>query len=410
MASIGGAGCAKRTPGFTESSDGAVRQYGQDCVVSFDLVGDVPGSHIVVTGVLDGHGLTGGSISRVTAEYVVHYMKTPENNRQLVEAVQRRSRDDIDAFCKKMYEELESLVIDGEAVYTSTGINAGGSTCTLNMVVAVDGRLVVVSPNVGDSPAGLIKEGVWVSMSTDHSPENPEEYGRYRASCLKRGIEPADAVYGRINCSGFRMPDADGNYEPIHIYKNLDPDQPDGVIINERNAVHMQTRGCVPEKSLGGSQTVRRMVYEETCSDGWQIGGVIPEYYGQNWGSTLDGTLQVTRSIKDTLIKNQFGISAEPSVAIYELAEGEECTLIAASDGFTDVFYFNEIVIGLETILRDDPQATGSVVASAMLDQCMARAKLYPTMFPVYPKMTRNDQIDTPGWDDVSIAVCRLRN
>jgi serine/threonine protein phosphatase PrpC len=159
------------------------------------------------------------------------------------------------------------------------------------------------------------------------------------------------------------------------------------------------------------------MVYEETWEEeGWRIGGVIPEYYGQNWGSTLGGTLQITRSLKDNVIKDSLGISAEPSVAVYELNEGEECTLMVASDGFTDVFYFNEIVSGCESILQDnDSQITGSSVASAMLDQCMAKAKRYPNMFPVYPKVKRNDQgayvsVDTAGWDDVSVAVCRLRN
>lgn len=405
--SFGRAGCAKRAFESGVTGHSSVRQYGQDCSVLKIIRGGVPGSVVMLMGILDGHGHAGRDVSRLTSEHAVRYMEQPENNRRLVEAVRRRSGEETDAFCADLFHALEELEIPG-----CTAFSSGGSTCTLGMIVVVDGRMVVVCANVGDSPAGIIRheDGLCIPMSTDHSPENPVEYLRYRTACLSAGVRPGEAVYGRINCGGHRLKDPDGGYDPIRIYEPIDPDRPHHIAIDERNAVHMQTPGRIPIVSIGGSQSLRRMVFEEKTPTGWRIAGVLPEYYGQNWGSTIEGVIQMTRSIKDTSLKRRWGIRADPDVAIYELGCNEELTFFIGSDGFTDLFYFSEISSAVRSLSSDT--TSGPELADALLGRAMEKARQYPTMFPIHSEFLLPERVraETAAWDDVSLLVCRIQN
>jgi serine/threonine protein phosphatase PrpC len=392
LVSYGHAGCAKRTWEPSISEDGDIVQFGQDTTIqSIINAGD---DFILILGILDGHGIGGDIISQKAGECAIKYMKDPTHYQDLFGAVRDRSLERIDAFHKELYAKMEAL-----------SCNSGGSTCTIALVVSVDGRMVLIVSNVGDSPAGLVKDRVWTHMATDHSPDNLDEYRRYRLWCEAQDIAPGRTVYARINAGGWRIPDADGTYKSIPVF--------DGDRIHVRNAVHMQTIGPgIRTTTIGGNQSVRKMIFEETKNGmDWVPAGVLPDYYGQNFGSTIEGTSQMTRSLGDSYIKRQWGISAKPDVAVYELAPGEESTLIIGSDGFTDTSYFSNIAAICDDQIATNPEITGQTLASNLFNYALEKNSDKDNLYPVQSVRLADGTIQkTAVWDDVSVIVCRFKH
>jgi hypothetical protein len=92
--------------------------------------------------------------------------------------------------------------------------------------------------------------------------------------------------------------------------------------------------------SIGGSQSVRRMVRLDEAT-----GGLVPldGYEHTNWGSTAlvngVGTIQMTRALGDAVLKATVGIRARPDVTVTPLTVTTRVWVM--SDGVGDVIWFH---------------------------------------------------------------------
>ena len=148
------------------------------------------------------------------------------------------------------------------------------------------GKAYLVVSNVGDSPVLLIdnRSGRVQLLTGRHSWDNPEERQRYLDRCAALGLTPRDVVYGRINCGGMRLEDANGGEEPFRMYlpgtATVDPQTRDHL----NRQVERRFRN-----SIGGSQSIRRFLWErrDPGTGAWETYRALEEHAHGNWGATV---------------------------------------------------------------------------------------------------------------------------
>jgi hypothetical protein len=117
--------------------------------------------------------------------------------------------------------------------------------------------------------------------------------------------------------------------------------QPDTCQLHETDLDDFQTMTTEYYRaSVGGSQSVRRMVGVD--DDGQLV--PLPGYSHTNWGSTAlwngVGTIQMTRALGDALLKTTVGIGARPDVTVAPLTS--TTSLSVMSDGVGDAVWFHQ--------------------------------------------------------------------
>ena len=412
-ASYGKIGRAKDFRGPAVQMRGSVTLYGEDAVTELEPLLPILGDAISMAaeswarafGVFDGHGMNGKEAARLAAD-------------KFVNDIGQTTTDTLTALLAGNVARVRAIEMERFQMLDCHLENelkspTGGTTCsTVQFITAANKSFMVVS-NVGDSPVLLINNRTaQVSLLTGrHSWDNPEERQKYLDRCHSLGLTPRDVVYGRINCGGMRMEDADGKEEPFRMYLPGTAQ----VCAKTRDHLCKQVERRF-KNSIGGSQSIRRFVMERQTSNGeWEIARALEEHAHVNWGATIlvnkEGKIQMSRSLGDTQEKQTAYIWAEPDVAIHEFGPDEDYTVVACSDGVSDLWYFHELGELACEYFKQRPEGDVPVLTQLILEQTIERGEKTPG-YGIGPKMTssiRGEALKRPMWDDVAIQCARIR-
>jgi len=371
----GGLANSAVTDSIRSSMRGALA--GQDyAIVLLPVPGDVTQQIIVIC---DGHGEYGELFSVLAGEFICTKLTS--------------SWDKLKASChawphtscatelmKAVMREAECMLLAEMASY------AGGTTATVCAIV--DG-LFVVTANVGDTPAMLVHhDKSYAMLTTAHSADSPEEYTRYTRRCQGAGVQAHDFVYSRFNYrGGSSLPGPDGMGAPIPIF-TLDDNQE--AIPIEANAAYMATLGY-----HGGIQTARKHVERNALTG--EIIGTRKDHRHENWGSTVDGGPQNTRSLGDFNDKRRLYLDAEASVSIVQLDRTKPCWLMVGSDGVLDAHWFEDVAAQIVT-RHNQGEVSAQALCQGLIGDTLANAKQHAFLF----------KDDLPAWDDLSTTLVAL--
>ncbi len=427
-AAYGKAGRAKAFRGPAAQVRGPVVIYGEDVLAEAELLlpasvdADAPGQRpkwVRAMGVFDGHGLMGKEAARLAAERFIEDMR--RSTMQTLGALLAGDVGRVRAVEQERFRALD------EHLETELRSPTGGTTCSTVQVLAARGKAYVVVSNVGDSPVLLVENrtGRVALLTGRHSWDNPEERKRYIDRYAALGVAPRDVVYGRINCGGMRLEDADGGEEPFRMYL------PGTATVCARTRDHLNKQ--VERRfrnSIGGSQSMRRFVWErrDEGSGAWEVFKALEEHAHGNWGATVlvgrEGKIQMSRSLGDAQEKQTAYVWNEPDVAIHELGPGEDWSVIACSDGAADLWYFHEMaemaaaffqrrdegraaLVGGAAAMEADGAGDAQALAQLILDQTMERGERTPG-YGIGPRMSANAHLKRPMWDDVCVHCARV--
>lgn len=381
-------------------------RYGQDTVMT--LSGTHGASRWHAMAVFDGHGSDGELASTRAAASLSHFLRTdPDWCAEVIADAPEEAAVRLRGRFTRLFETIDASIPP-----------EGGTTATLVLIVGT--RLVTV--HVGDSPALLVplipsqstRTG-W-SLTADHNWDAPEEYRAYLRRCSENGMRPYRAVRGRINCGGQIIPDDEGRVEVYPIFVP-ETDRVDLSIAHRFNSI-IRRRYPV---SVGGSQSVRRMVYQEynPALERWEDSFPLPGFESTNWGSTLAvpspysshgfrGGSQLTRSLGDASEKTDTMMRVDPDVAVFDLnrSSASSIVILISSDGISDRWYGHELVDLIAPVPPRTERWTAEDMAEAIADHTWgvrAQSALSSPLGFLLHRMTRR-----PLWDDCSVAIMHL--
>ena len=440
----GKAGRGKAYRGPAQQVKGPVVMYGEDVLAEAELllpasVGSCSSSSnngggeegreeapkwVRAMGVFDGHGMHGKEAARVAAERYIDDMR-----RTTMQTLGGLLAGDVEKVRRVEFERYRLMEQHLENELRSP---TGGTTGTTVQFLACGGKVWGVVSNVGDSPLLLVENGTGrVQVLTGrHSWDNPEERQKYLERCQAQGVVPREVVYGRINCGGMRMTDARGGEKPLMMYREGTSE----VCVETREWLCKQVEKRF-RNSIGGSQSMRRMVLEklkineggrEGGSEGeWEVFKALEEHAHVNWGATIlvngEGKIQMSRSLGDSQEKKTAYIWAEPDVSVFELGPGEDWSVVACSDGVGDLWYFHELGAMAASFFAGKDQEgregeggrEGEVqeLANLILEQTIERGEVTPG-YGVAPRVcsvVRGEGLKRPLWDDLSVHCARIQ-
>jgi len=345
-------------------------------------------STIVLT--LDGHGAGGELYAVIAGEYIAEKL---ENNWSSIVEYSSKGFEESGgrAFAVKLFADADQHCHEELASQYS-----GGTTATVCMII---NRQHCVTLNVGDTPAMLIQEdGSFEMLTASHSADSEEEYTRYCAHCSKLGVKPASFVYSRFNCDGGpRLPGPDGNFRPIPIFA-LENERPVPI---EANCEYVASLGY-----HGGIQTVRKHVVTD---DTGKAIGTVREKRHCNWGSTVGGGPQNTRTLGDFGEKELLHLDAEPSISVATIDRRRGmCWLIVATDGVTDAHWFEDIAKQVVQRAVDEGKCDAQDLCSGLIQDTLQNAR--GEKWPFKQDMNKaGDRVEYPAWDDLSVTLIAFR-
>ena len=421
-AAYGKAGRAKAFRGPAAQVKGPVVLYGEDVLAEAELL--LPSSvdearpdrakWVRALGVFDGHGMHGKEAARLAAEKFIDDMR-----RTTMQTLGALLAGDVARVKHIEHERYRLLEAHLEQELRSP---TGGTTGTTVQFHTAAGKTFMVVSNVGDSPVLLIdnKTAKVQVLTGRHSWDNPEERQKYLDRCAALGLVPRDVVYGRINCGGMRLEDVDGLEEPMRMYLPGTAE----ICVKTREHLCKQVEKRF-RNSIGGSQSIRRFVLERQneASGEWEVFRALEEHAHVNWGATIlvnhEGKIQMSRSLGDSQEKLTAYIWAEPDVAVYEFQPGEDVTVVACSDGVSDLWYFHEMGEMAARFFADGEtgglaapiEGQVQVLAQLILDQTIERGEATPG-YGIGPRTTsalRGESLKRPMWDDLSVHCARIQ-
>ena len=291
-----------------------------------------------------------------------------------------------------------------------------GTTMAMVLVIVVNGHRYLISTNAGDSQI------IWADQDTpykecsiDHNCDNIEAVRIYAERLANRRRQlraeqealdetetakkaelqrligahmPRDVYYNRINCGQvvWNMPeflDPSGRPAPIPVFR-YEGDDHDRVVLNQENYEK------ISRYYAHGTQS-RRVPETYVREDGRTVAVTGKEQ--DNWGSTLLGESQTLHGLGDQ--KHYPHHSALPHVSVTPINQSGR--LVLASDGATDLFYFQDLMQWFADHEKDPELVT------------RFREHLWTTVGddPVYPTATY-EGITYPRWDDVGALFVSL--
>jgi len=340
-----------------------IEKYGEDTTFITHTKGGL------AFGVFDGHGQQGSIASSTMAR--VAMTKMTETMDQVVKALEDRASHDVERVDEEVYEAMETEAVNKRLI--------GGTTAsTVRVVRTPSGRYYLVVSHVGDSPVIFCSSSKVLVLGGKHGCDEPDAYGKYLERCRSQRLEPLPVYYGRLNLAGGQSRvGPDGLYRPMPVYVNGTN------TIDERMAKHVAST----LQPVGGSQSLCKMVNKKGDK-------VLKGYEHTNWGSTINGTLQMLRSLGDLEVKESCHLSHLPDTIVMEwnpVSDPEAC-VIAISDGVGDCMFPHQIAdVALSNL--DNP-------AKAVYDAAVERA------IHVGGQIGYKTSSDgRPYWDDMSV-VC----
>lgn len=315
-------------------------QYGQDTVFcDGEYETEYYGLQTKMMICADGHGRGGNDASRYVVERFVRDFRRPGFMHRLRVGLDtgRMPFDMIHRFFERVDKEYRC---------------AGGSTCSVVLVLTYKDRTYLLTCNVGDSPIWLADEGRLFPLYDDHAWDSAHEYRDYMTRCERMGLVPREVVMGRFNCGGGMIARDDGTYRPFRLYK-------DGTVdLNEAELDEFETKKTIVE-NMGGLQSVRRKMDYRILPDGdvemrpnratrhenWGCTPLIPPaeaiLYHNALTMTGMGGLQMTRSFGDRAHKASCHVHVTPSIHFIELRK--PVVVIVCSDGVDDALWRHQL-------------------------------------------------------------------
>jgi hypothetical protein len=360
--------------GTGETGTCCVSLYGQDAVLT--TYAAWAGGELWCIAVCDGHGISGAGVAMLCATALEEAVTTEANITDLCATLATgETLAWVDTLFSNIHERTKDLY------------GASGTTCSVALVIARDTEpVVLVTANAGDSPI-LIRtpdadaairqsypKGVGASGDpvvatylafSPHNWDNQAEYTDYMAYCHAHGYDPCRVLVGRFNHSPGHML-VGGRGRPWPLYRpgtaEIDRESLDDFL----SLVAEHYPG-----SIGGSQSVRRMV--TLTEDGRLI--PMEGHEHENWGSTGHapgtGTIQMSRSIGDALLRRSIHLRNTPHVTVTSLTSPTHITVM--SDGVGDAQWFHRVPMGsareiLDGVLGETPFPTWDDCGVACLE------------------------------------------
>jgi hypothetical protein len=331
---IGGGGCDKRTtrtPTILEKDHITIYCYGQD---STSIYKD--DTQLILT-LADGHGPkhSGNAISYRLHELIINCLLDIKDF--LVSNLKLGKYDTIKSTLDTIFNEVNDTILYSDQL--TSHYNSGGSTFVLvhKIIDEETGDLYTISSNVGDSSYMTVNSDEVTELSHDQNCDNMVAVTQYYNYCLDNGVEPSRIIFGRFNTpKGFKTPwIGDQPIEPYICTKE------NGKYILSQNTTAMkQIYELAPDylKSNtfynGGPQSIRcRPKNLEALANG--------QFPMENYGSTINGDLQMVSSFGDKASKIKHNIMCRPHTHISTNTNEHE---FISSDGPMDCLTNNEII------------------------------------------------------------------
>jgi len=340
---------------------------------------------------LDGHSKDGERYAVSAGEHLGRLLEAKWTNIQDMCANGRTSA--LEALLRQMFAETDEML--RREIFPC--FLHGGTTATVQLLVS--GKHLVTA-NVGDTAAMLVySDGFWQMLSGNHSADNPEEYERYRGRCARDGVEPQEFVFQRINCpGGNRLAGPNGDFKPIPIFKLNENGK---AIPIEENCEYMGKLGDRNPKYYGGTQSIRKYCIRD--EDGVAIGTQEDKRHC-NWGSTVNGHGQSTRTLGDFIDKQELHLDAEPDVDIREIdpGRGPLCVLLA-SDGITDAHWWAVLALNLAAGMKRKDGA--QLLTQLLVSDTLQNARDAGFKFIQGELDANGKPVEYPAWDDLSAVL-----
>lgn len=350
------------------------QQAGED----HSLMVNLPNNEKIL-GVFDGHG-------GPKCQFVSFYVGTLLVDKLLEkwEIIREEGEEEIKKIITNMFKETHQELSDSNNMFIE--INNCGTTVSLVLIMNKEGTRKMITANVGDSPIIWYGDEELIECGLEHNCDNKEAVELYLKRMEKRGKPPKTVVFGRINCGGYGDPvwdsNHDGNPQPLAVFKYIDG----------KAELHDENYKKLAKYYPKGCQSIRYppMVTENGVTR------VKPGHECENWGSTLEGNLQILNSIGD--LKYMEDISYEPYISIRDI--NKKGILLVASDGFTDLCSLEEWGNYLKELDLEDKES------SKLIENKIFSLSEQDKMFKYYEIEKKR----FPMWDDVSAIILPLEN
>lgn len=379
------------------AADGSVvGEFGQDRVYTHEVHGTREGRpfSVHIAACADGHGSHGEVVSREVLDGL-HSCMTPDLlGTLLVDPL--FSGGDVHKPMEDLYRDLDTRT--AEHVHD-------GTTLSLLLVFAYEGRVVLLASNVGDSPILLVhnETGKVTRLHGEHTWESLEERRINLEASRAAGRRDATVIYARFNCANGRpFRDPNGGNEVLPMFR----EGTDEVLVETRRHVIRESKRV---GWVGGTQSLRRFKFLRLneATQVWEQ-EALEEHGHDNFGSTPlwrnesgspMGGCQMTRGLGDHFFKGAATstniplVLCRPSVTVREMQAGDDISFVVCSDGIGDAFYWHQI----GDVFRANRDATTKEAADALLRETFVRGGGLRL-----PQGQRT-------WDDLSMVVGRLR-
>ena len=201
-----------------------------------------------IFGVLDGHGMNGHLVSQFVVKYFNSYLKKNKKLNIL------ENLDDVYAALKKNnYEIIRKAFNKAESEISKSDIDANFSGTTCVMLFQIGEKLLTA--NVGDSRAIIVKGKEAIPLSIDQKPNDENEMKRI----LKNGGEVSQYEEDGFASGPFRV------WKKVQMYPGIAMSRSIGDLL-------ASTLGVIPEPEVREEKLDNKTKFIVICSDGvWEF-------------------------------------------------------------------------------------------------------------------------------------------
>ena len=333
---IGGGGCYKRTtrtPTILEKEHITIYCYGQDSTSFYK-----DDTQLILT-LADGHGPKQGgkAISYRLHELIINCLLDIKDF--LVSNIKMGKYDTIKSTLHAIFNDVNDAILNTDEL-TSQYMSGGSTFVLVHKIIDIDtGELYTISSNVGDSSYITVNNDEVIELSQEQNCDNIDVVTKYYNYCLENCLEPSRIIFGRFNTpKGFKTPwIGDQPIEPYICTKE------NGKYILSQNTTTMrQVYELAPDdlKSNtfynGGPQSIRGRTKNLEALEN----GLFPM---ENYGSTINGDLQMVSSFGDKSTKLKHNIMCSPHTHISKHSNDDLHEFIS-SDGPMDCLTNKELI------------------------------------------------------------------
>lgn len=389
-----------KDPSVSQAS--GIKMYRQDATFT------KKDNNTMISIIADGHGVMGDKFSKLTIERLIQHYDI-DKNMILGACVDNTIKSLINVWFKETNEyTVENLP-------KTQQYDISGTTVTLVIIsqCPVSNKRFIIGANVGDTPAYYQQDGIIYPIFENHSVDSKDEYKRYVLRCKKHHKLPFDFIYNRINVPcGNKHPDPTITCTlPMYDWDPIS----ETVSLNEDSYTKLLAGFPYP----GGIQSIHRDESQEKKHE--------------NWGSTIAGRLQMTRTIGDKYDKNMLFLDCEASIIAKEIDPDLDCTFIIGSDGFFDGSKVSDTFNIINKHLYDDEDVDEDVddedkdeeiIADYHLEDLEEISKLTTICSELWDKLCLNlkegnDSFGfemfphlngVPSHDDISLIICNTKS